>query len=51
MAGYLSLPGYLLAALFCLWLSYRTADTAGRRRLRVVMWGSLIGFGSLFSCL
>jgi sigma-B regulation protein RsbU (phosphoserine phosphatase) len=48
VAGYLSLLGYLLAALFCLWLSYRTADTAGRRRLRVVMWGSLIGFGSLF---
>jgi phosphoserine phosphatase RsbU/P len=48
LAGYLSLLGYLLAALFCLWLSYRTADTAGRRRLRVVMWGSLIGFGSLF---
>src|SRR5215510_4348461 len=48
LAGYLSLLGYILAALFCLWLSYRTADTAGRRRLRVVMWGSLIGFGSLF---
>jgi sigma-B regulation protein RsbU (phosphoserine phosphatase) len=48
VAGYLSLLGYLLAALFCLWLNYRTADTAGRRRLRVVMWGSLIGFGSLF---
>jgi phosphoserine phosphatase RsbU/P len=48
VAGYLSLLGYILAALFCLWLSYRTADTAGRRRLRVVMWGSLIGFGSLF---
>src|SRR5262249_21659419 len=44
----LSLLGYLLAALGCLWLSYRTADTAGRRRLRVVMWGSLIGFSSLF---
>src|SRR5262245_25020925 len=44
----LSLLGYLLAALVCLWLSYRTADTAGRRRLRVVMWGSLIGFISLF---
>src|SRR5215510_1147381 len=51
VAGYLSLLGYLLAALFCLWLSYRTADTAGRRRLRVVMWGSLIGFGSLFMLL
>jgi phosphoserine phosphatase RsbU/P len=48
VAGYLSLLGYLLAALFCLWLNYRTADTSGRRRLRVVMWGSLIGFGSLF---
>ena len=48
LAGYLSLLGYILAALFSLWLSYRTADTAGRRRLRVVMWGSLIGFGSLF---
>src|SRR5215475_2983271 len=35
----ISLLGYLLAALVCLWLSYRTADTAGRRRLRVVMWG------------
>jgi phosphoserine phosphatase RsbU/P len=48
IAGYLSLLGYILAALFCLWLSYRTADTVGRRRLRVVMWGSLIGFGNLF---
>jgi serine phosphatase RsbU (regulator of sigma subunit) len=47
-AAYLSLLGYLFAALLCLWLSYRTADTMGRRRLRVVMWGSLIGFGSLF---
>src|SRR5262245_36279934 len=47
-AAYLSFLGYLLAALVCLWLSYRTADTAGRRRLRVVMWGSLIGFSSLF---
>src|SRR5262247_2935337 len=44
----LPMLGYLLAALVCLWLSYRTADTAGRRRLRVVMWGSLIGFSSLF---
>jgi phosphoserine phosphatase RsbU/P len=48
VAGYLSLLGYLLAALFCLWLSYRTADTGGRLRLRVVLWGSLIGFGGLF---
>src|SRR5262245_44971719 len=48
LAGYLSLLGYILAALFCLWLSYRTADTVGRRPLRVVMWGSLIGFGNLF---
>ena len=48
LAANLSLMGYLLAALVCLWLSYRTADTAGRRRLRVVMWGSLIGFGSIF---
>jgi len=48
LASYLSLLGYILAALFCLWLSYRTADTVGRRRLRVVMWGSLIGFGNLF---
>ncbi|HKX31939.1 MAG TPA: SpoIIE family protein phosphatase [Blastocatellia bacterium] len=38
----------LFAALLSLWLSYRTADVAGRRRLRVVMWGSLLGFGSLF---
>src|SRR5262245_531990 len=44
----LPLLGYLLAALVCLWLSYRAADTAGRRRLRVVMWGSLVGFSSLF---
>jgi sigma-B regulation protein RsbU (phosphoserine phosphatase) len=51
LAGFLSLLGYILAALFCLWLSYRTADTPGRRRLRVVMWGSLIGFGSLFLAL
>ena len=48
LAAYISLLAYLLAALVCLWLSYRTADTAGRRRLRVVMWGSLIGFGSIF---
>jgi phosphoserine phosphatase RsbU/P len=48
LAANLSLMGYLLAALVCLWLSYRTADTAGRRRLRVVMWGSLVGFSSLF---
>src|SRR5262245_13827096 len=48
LASYLSLLGYILAALFCLWLSYRTADTVGRRRLRVVMWGSLISFGNLF---
>ncbi len=44
----LSVLAYLFAALLCLWLSYRTADMAGRRRLRVVMWGSLLGFGSLF---
>src|SRR5262245_60149560 len=48
LAANLSMMGYLLAAFVCLWLSYRTADTAGRRRLRVVMWGSLIGFSSLF---
>ncbi len=47
LASNLTLFGYLLAALVCLWLSYRTADVAGRRRLRVVMWGSLIGFSSL----
>jgi phosphoserine phosphatase RsbU/P len=51
LAANLSLMGYLLAALVCLWLSYRTADTAGRRRLRVVMWGSLIGFGNLIPVL
>lgn len=38
---------YLGAALLCLILSFRTADTAARRRLRVVLIGSLIGFGSL----
>jgi phosphoserine phosphatase RsbU/P len=38
---------YLLTALICLGLSYRTADTQGRRRLRVVLAGSLLGFGSL----
>jgi sigma-B regulation protein RsbU (phosphoserine phosphatase) len=47
MAAYQSLLFYLYMALICLWLGYRMADTAGRRRLRVVMWGSLIGFGSL----
>jgi sigma-B regulation protein RsbU (phosphoserine phosphatase) len=47
-AAYLSLLAYLLAALACLWLGYRMADVAGRRRLRVIVWGSLIGFGSLF---
>src|SRR5262245_4040712 len=36
LAANLSLMGYLLAALVCLWLNYRTAGTAGRRRLRVV---------------
>jgi hypothetical protein len=48
LAGYLTLLGYLLAALISLGLGYKAADLAGRRRLRVVMWGSLIGFGSLF---
>ncbi|HJZ80110.1 MAG TPA: SpoIIE family protein phosphatase, partial [Pyrinomonadaceae bacterium] len=48
LAAYLSMLAYLLAALLCLWLGYRRADAVGRRRLRVVMWGSLIGFGSLF---
>lgn len=38
---------YLLAALLCLIWSFRTADTQGRRRLRVVLAGSLLGFGSL----
>jgi phosphoserine phosphatase RsbU/P len=47
-AAFITLLGYIAAALVCLWLSYRTADLAGRRRLRVVMWGSLLGFGSLF---
>jgi hypothetical protein len=47
-AGYFVILAYLLGALLCLWLNYRTADVAGRRRLRVVMWGSLLGFGSLF---
>jgi serine phosphatase RsbU (regulator of sigma subunit) len=46
--AYVAMLGYILAALFFLWRGYRLADTAGRRRLRVVMWGSLIGFGSLF---
>src|SRR5215470_13951202 len=48
LAAYLSLLAYLLAALICLWWGYRRADAVGRRRLRVIMWGSLIGFGSLF---
>jgi serine phosphatase RsbU (regulator of sigma subunit) len=47
-AAYASLLAYLLAAMACLWQGYRMADTAGRRRLRFVMWGSLLGFGSLF---
>jgi len=47
LAAYQSLLFYLYMALICLWLGYRMADTAGRRRLRVVMWGSLLGFGSL----
>jgi sigma-B regulation protein RsbU (phosphoserine phosphatase) len=47
MAAYQSLMAYLYMALICLWLGYRMADTAGRRRLRVIMWGSLLGFGSL----
>jgi phosphoserine phosphatase RsbU/P len=46
--AYLSLLAYLFAALLCLFLSYRTTDVVGKRRLRVVMWGSLLGFGSLF---
>jgi len=48
VAAYNSFMGYLSWALVCLWLSYRAADVAGRRRLRVIMWGSLLGFGSLF---
>src|SRR5215510_2539981 len=47
LAAYLSMLAYLLAAMLCLWWGYRRADLAGRRRLRVVMWGSLLGFGSL----
>jgi sigma-B regulation protein RsbU (phosphoserine phosphatase) len=47
LAAYQSLMAYLYMALICLWLGYRMADTAGRRRLRVIMWGSLLGFGSL----
>ena len=46
--AWLSLLAYLLAALACLWRGYRMADVVGRRRLRVVMWGSLLGFGSVF---
>jgi sigma-B regulation protein RsbU (phosphoserine phosphatase) len=47
LAAYQSLLFYLYMALICLWLGYRMADAAGRRRLRVIMWGSLLGFGSL----
>jgi phosphoserine phosphatase RsbU/P len=47
LAAYQSLLFYLYMALICLWLGYRMADTAGRRRLRFIMWGSLLGFGSL----
>jgi sigma-B regulation protein RsbU (phosphoserine phosphatase) len=47
VVAYLTLLGYLLAALLSLVIGYRMADLAGRRRIRVVMWGSLIGFGSL----
>jgi phosphoserine phosphatase RsbU/P len=46
--AFISVLAYLFAALLCLLLSYRTADVIGKRRLRVVMWGSLLGFGSLF---
>jgi sigma-B regulation protein RsbU (phosphoserine phosphatase) len=46
--AYLSLLAYIFAALLCLFLSYRTADVVAKRRLRVVIWGSLLGFGSLF---
>jgi phosphoserine phosphatase RsbU/P len=46
--AFICVLAYLFAALLCLWLSYRTTDIAGKRRLRVVMWGSLLGFGSLF---
>jgi phosphoserine phosphatase RsbU/P len=48
LAAYLSLLAYLLAALVCLWVGYRMADVVGRRRLRVIVWGSLIGFGNVF---
>jgi phosphoserine phosphatase RsbU/P len=48
IAGYFWILAYLLAALVCLWLGYRMADAPGRRRLRVILWGSLLGFGSLF---
>ncbi|MBO0798836.1 MAG: SpoIIE family protein phosphatase, partial [Blastocatellia bacterium] len=46
--AYLCVLAYLLAALVSLLMSYRSADVAGKRRLRVVIWGSLLGFGSLF---
>jgi phosphoserine phosphatase RsbU/P len=46
--AYLSILVYLFAALLCLWQSYRTADVIGKRRLRVVIWSSLLGFGCLF---
>ena len=47
-AAFITILAYLVAALVCLWLNYRTSDISGRRRLRVILWGSLIGFGSLF---
>jgi phosphoserine phosphatase RsbU/P len=46
--AYVMLLGILFAALLCLWRSYRTTDVIGKRRLRVVIWSSIIGFGSLF---
>ncbi|MBO0721794.1 MAG: PDZ domain-containing protein, partial [Blastocatellia bacterium] len=39
--AYLCVLAYLLAALVSLLMSYRSADVAGKRRLRVVIWGSL----------
>jgi phosphoserine phosphatase RsbU/P len=46
--SFVLLLALLFAALLCLWRSYRTTDVIGKRRLRVVIWGSIIGFGSLF---
>lgn len=47
MAALVLFAAYLAAALLCLVINYRAANTAARRRLRVVMAGSAAGLMNL----